>query len=471
MGNTRWIFLLSIVVLCMSCAKQDNTCGQSSGPDLILTDFTAGFQPMTRTAYMDGKIYWESTDRIDLFSGQDLQIKTELSVVSLSEDASTAVFQGFVSESATECLAVYPSSQMNTYSALDGVLTLDFPSEQRPSAYGCMSGANVSVAWGKSADFTFSNVGALVGVRLPESGADIVRISLKAKTEDGHNFGLSGVSRANINISSEEVTAGEGSSATVDILPPGKSFSTGVTYYVSVIPGNYSSLEFSCVDGDGNIYEWTENEVTGLSSGCVRDFGIPDSVFDKLPEEVTIDLNFYQNWPFVEPVLDSENQKQEQKQSESGDIYIVYTGDVYTLPYEYSYEGKSMTAELKFLLRGNLAAYNHTPAGMASSFSPGSANARMAIPGVADRYLKSVTMSVRNGEQYKKGFRLSTVTYADIAECESPAYAGSPAVLSFPVAGQNSIKGMPYFMYFTNGSTSVTSIRLVYTKSQPVAEK
>ena len=267
------------------------------------------------------------------------------------------------------------------------------------------------------------------------------------------------------------MTVAEGTSATVDILPPGKSFSTGVTYYVSVIPGNYSSLEFLCVDGDGNIYEWTENEVTGLSRGCVRDFGIPDSVFDKLPEEVTIDLNFYQNWPFVEPVLDSENQKQEQKQSESGDIYIVYTGDVYTLPYEYSYEGKNMTAELKFLLRGNLAAYNHTPAGMASSFSPGSANARMAIPGVADRYLKSVTMSVRNGEQYKKGFRLSTVTYSDIAECESSAYAGSPAVLSFPVAGQNSIKGMPYFMYFTNGSTSVTSIRLVYTKSQPVAEK
>jgi len=465
MGNTRWIFLLSIVVLCMSCAKQDNTCGQSNGPDLMLTDFTAGFQPMTRTAYMDGRIYWESTDRIDLFSGQDLQIKTELSVVSLSEDASTAVFQGLVSESSPECLAVYPSSQMNAYS--DGILTLDFPSEQRPSAYGFMSGANVSVAWGKSADLTFSNVGALVGVRLPESGADIVRISLKAKTEDGHNFGLSGISRANINISSGEVTAGEGTSATVDILPPGKSFSTGVTYYASVIPGNYSSLEFSCVDGDGNIYEWTENEVAGLSSGCVRDFGIPDSVFDKLPEEVIIDLNFYQNWPFVEPVLDSENQNQ--KQSESGDN--VYTGDVYTLPYEYSYEGKSMTAELKFLLRGNLAAYNHTPAGTASSFFPGSANARMAIPGVADRYLKSVTMSVRNGEQYKKGFRLSTVTYSDIAECESPAYAGSPAVLSFPVAGQNSIKGMPYFMYFTNGSTSVTSIRLVYTKSQPVAEK
>lgn len=465
MGNTRCIFLLSIAVLCMSCAKQENTCGQSNGPDLMLTDFTAGFQPMTRTAYMDGKIYWVSTDRIDMFSGQDLQIKTELSVVSLSEDASTAVFHGVVSESATECLAVYPSSQMNAYS--DGILTLDFPSEQRPSAYGCMSGANVSVAWGKSADLTFSNVGALVGVRLPESGAEIVRISLKAKTEDGHNFGLSGVSRANMNISSEEVTAGEGTSTTVDILPPGKSFSTGVTYYASVIPGNYSSLEFSCVDGDGNIYEWTENEVTGLSSGCVRDFGIPDSVFDKLPEEVTIDLNFYQNWPFVEPVLDSENQNQ--KQSESGDN--VYTGDVYTLPYEYSYEGKSMTAELKFLLRGNLTAYNHTPAGTASSFSPGSANARIAIPGVADRYLKSVTMSVRNGEQYKKGFRLSTVTYSDIAECESPAYAGSPAVLSFPVAGQNSIKGMPYFMYFTNGSTSVTSIRLVYTKSQPVAEK
>ena len=163
MGNTRWIFLLSIVVLCMSCAKQDNTCGQSNGPDLMLTDFIAGFQPMTRTAYMDGKIYWESTDSIDLFSGQNLQVKTELSVVSLSEDASIAVFQGFVSESSPECLAVYPSSQMNAYS--DGVLTLDFPSEQRPSAYGCMSGANVSVAWGKSADLTFSNVGGILHSR------------------------------------------------------------------------------------------------------------------------------------------------------------------------------------------------------------------------------------------------------------------------------------------------------------------
>ena len=73
---------MSIAVLCMSCAKQENTCGQSNGTDLVLTDFTAGFQPMTRTAYMDGRIYWESTDSIDLFSGQDLQIKTELSVES-----------------------------------------------------------------------------------------------------------------------------------------------------------------------------------------------------------------------------------------------------------------------------------------------------------------------------------------------------------------------------------------------------
>ena len=95
----------------------------------------------------------------------------------------------------------------------------------------------------------------------------------------------------------------------------------------------------------------------------------------------------------------------------------------------------------------------------------------MAIPGIRNRYLKSVTMSVRNGEQYKKGFKLSTVTYNDIAECESPAYAGNPAVLSFPVAGYNSIKGMPYFMYFTNNSTSITGIRLVYTKSQPEVAK
>ena len=179
------------------------------------------------------------------------------------------------------------------------------------------------------------------------------------------------------------------------------------------------------------------------------------TVSGSLPKKMEVKLDFTQHWPFNEPV------KSEARQNQKGGKYL---GDTYT----YTHKGVSANGaeeyqvNLPFFFRANAKPHVYA---RARYFDPGSKNCRMTIPAVEGMRLESVILETRNGSEYPKGFKIKNEDFTDLAECLSPSYKGSPAVVKFPTPeGSDTKKGTSYFMSFTDANTHITSITLVYTK-------
>lgn len=178
-------------------------------------------------------------------------------------------------------------------------------------------------------------------------------------------------------------------------------------------------------------------------------------VSGNLPEKMVVKLDFTKDWPFEEPV------KSEDEQNKRGETYL---GDTYTFAYEdaSAYGEEEFQLELPFFFRGNGEPYVYV---RKRCFFPGSKNCRMTIPAVEGMRLESVTMETRNGASFPKGFKIKREDFSDIAECLSPSYKGSPAVVDFPTPdGADTAPGARYFMSFTDAGTQITTITIVYMK-------
>lgn len=174
-----------------------------------------------------------------------------------------------------------------------------------------------------------------------------------------------------------------------------------------------------------------------------------------LPEKMVVKLDFTQGWPFEEPA------RGEDEQNRRGETYV---GDTYTFAYEdaSAYGEGEFQLELPFFFRGNGEPYVYV---RKRCFFPGSKNCRMTIPAVEGMRLESVTMETRNGASFPKGFKIKREDFSDIAECQTPSYKGSPAVVGFPTPeGADTEPGARYFMSFTDAGTQITTITIVYMK-------
>ena len=178
------------------------------------------------------------------------------------------------------------------------------------------------------------------------------------------------------------------------------------------------------------------------------------TVSGSLPKKMEVKLDFTQHWPFNEPV------KSEARQNQKGGKYL---GDTYTYTHKgTSADGAEYQVNLPFFFRANGEPHVYA---RARCFFPGSKNCRMTIPAVEGMRLESVVLETRNGSEYPKGFKIKNEDFTDLAECLSPSYKGSPAVVKFPTPeGSDTKKGTSYFMSFTDAGTQITSITLVYTK-------
>lgn len=167
----------------------------------------------------------------------------------------------------------------------------------------------------------------------------------------------------------------------------------------------------------------------------------------ELPEKVEIILDFTMSWPFNESVCSVENQ------AKRGEVFM---GEPYSHTEFYT------QTDYSFFIRGNIEPYEYV---RGKYFKPGSKNARITLPAIPCMRLKSVTMEVRNGAQYSKGFKIIRKDYSDLAACQNMASAGNPAVVEFPTAmGADTEAGRQYYMSFTSSNIQVTAIKLVYVK-------
>ena len=169
-------------------------------------------------------------------------------------------------------------------------------------------------------------------------------------------------------------------------------------------------------------------------------------------------------------------------------------GEDYTYVYDYLCDGIEMSMDLTFTVsKGSDASasqrYQYTTVSGVSHnvyFNPAN-NGWVRLPGIPGRYLKSVSMFHGNNTAAKR-FRLQEEPptnadgvgrYFSSTPLVSAPSATEPIETSVTVptgtttAGQlvNTEAGRSYTMQFTTGaSLRIFSIRLVYTKDEPVAD-
>ena len=442
-------------VAVVACTNEANDIQKSV--NLVPVEFSASMdevaEPVSKTTlFNNAYVKWEATDKVTLLSGENYSVATELSIKEdgMAEDGSWANFVGLADEGSEAFIAVYPHSASNKYE--NGAVSVTIPSEQVCVKTGMQSGANVSVAASTDTFLKFRNVGTLLGYEIYGSVASVTdKIQLRAKKADGTYAKLTGTAQVTIGEDGIPV-ATEGSEEAVTLLPPEGGFVAGVYYFV-VYPGEYQSLEYTFFNKNGNEAKWTSKQsvTLGRSERHVI-LNIPSPYDNGLPDPMEIKFNFVNNWPFEPACLASAAQTTD--------------GDKYTYWYEYA-NGKNA---YEVIVRANGQAYVK----QASLFNVPAKNARMMLPVVAGKYLKSIEVGVQNG--FEKTFKLMLANgWSPFAETVIGATNTSPAKFEFPlVDGETTINttaGAKYWLSFQAAGTNLTYINLIYTTAEPTVAK
>ena len=445
--------LAAAAVAVVACTTEANDIQKPV--NLVPVEFSASLddatEPVSKTTlFNNAYVKWEATDKVTLLSGENYSVATELSIKEggMAEDGSWANFVGLADEGSEAFIAVYPHSAANKYE--NGTVSVTIPSEQVCVKTGMQSGANVSVAASTGADLKFRNVGTLLGYEIFGSVASVTeKIQIRAKKADGTYAKLTGTAQVTIGEDGIPV-ATEGSEEAVTLLAPEGGFVAGVFYFV-VYPGEYQALEYTFVNKNGSEAKWTSKQsvTLGRSERHVI-LNIPSPYDVALPEEVQINWNFVSNWPFDPACLASDSQTTD--------------GDKYTYLYEHE-KGKNA---YDVIIRANGTAYVKQN----SLFNVPAKNARMMLPVIPGKYLKSVEIGVQNG--YEKQFKLMLANgWSPLAGTVVGATNSSSAKFEFPLAdGEatvNTTAGAKYWLSFQSTGTNLTYINLVYTTAEPTA--
>ena len=225
-------------------------------------------------------------------------------------------------------------------------------------------------------------------------------------------------------------------------------------YYAALLPGTYSKglrVTVNYKQGLPVVKTYFEDGVTIRRSTLTMLDDEP--IDDDLPDEIRVDLKFSEGWPFVETIVSKEDQEAAN-----------YAGDTYTHMLKYEANGVEKEKGLSFFIKGNAQAYEYT----SSRFKPGAKNSRMTLPAISGRYIRAVKMETTNAADYPKGFKLTNMSWKDLATCPQKSYDGLPATLSFPTqTGAKSELGAAYYMYFIDASPLITTISILYSKELP----
>lgn len=471
----------AVAVLAVSCAKDNQDVNMPSSLPEGFKEMTFKAEAVaTKTTFSALQVYWEATDKVSLFSGSEFT-KTELSIKEeggLAEDNSWANFVGLADEESSEFVAVYPSSEANSY---DGTtVNVVIPTEQTAVAKSFQSGANVTVAWSTDQSLEFKNIGSLIGIRFAtvSDAAKTKSLTIKAKKSETEYCGLTGNVSVTIDRDNMVPVASEGSADYVKILPPAEGFEVATTYYAVVCPGTYKGIDVIFTDVNGNEIIKSNPQEYVLERNYGLNIGQIAEPYNTLPDEITISLDFTSETNPLGNFKKIADQTTE--------------GDTYKYSYSYLYKGNTIKESFNYILikgsaRSSTATgyYQHikpndtAAAGIATKtllIVCNSGDTKIKLPGIPGRYLKSVSMSVLNTDNRR--FRLQNDTKnryvsSPWAKAASTTEKATTTV-SFPNTATTfptTTEGVPYTMEFTDKANYyITDITAVYTKTAPVAE-
>ena len=226
-------FIMAAALAVMACNKEETSVPGESSELLAVSE--AG----TKTHLEGTKVVWDKGDAINVFVKNDAGAYVS-STFATSESGSSVVFKGEGVKLDTDVYAVHPFSEGNTFS--DGVFTTSVSSvTQQTVQDGYPAGVNIAV--GRcDADKTvsFRNVGALLKFRLTQEGADTLR-RIEIKANGGEAIAAEGIVSIDWNNGDPRIATSEGTqvSDVVTLTPSAKTFVTGDTYHVWILPGKY----------------------------------------------------------------------------------------------------------------------------------------------------------------------------------------------------------------------------------------
>lgn len=430
------------------------------------------------------EISWARTDEIMVFDRDGAGIRLQT-----TDNETTAIFYTHEWNANTPGYACYPVNAGNVTCTPEGILGMHLGAEQEISslqAWGKDAIISAGKITGNSTAYRINpmkNIMGLIELSMHKPAAKSIKVEPIGDEIMAGDIDIDYTRLENGNADFWSAAAGKSQSASVTIVPAAGSeavtedgcFKAG-TYYVSVLPQTYSEgLRITVTYSDGSTLVrklGADEGITVPRNGIVA-FG--EALDDTLPDEIKIDLVFY-NENDVNPFgtfTPTKDQKPE--------------GETYIWQYGYETDGQKHTEDLEFIISKGAsgATYRYfKPSDIEYQVLTFAQNfGWIKLPGISDRYLKSVTMS--HGNTYDKQFRLQEKSSKDTPgktysckRLKAPS-ATEPidANVTFPTQKgdfgtlTNTEIGKSYYMMFTMGaSLRVFRISLVYTKTEPGTE-
>lgn len=262
----NYLFIAAAMVLAASCAKE-HLPSVSTEPVMVSKTFTADMVA-TKTSLNEGRhVFWTAGDRISVFDNAG---NKNNAFESSNLNGNTALFSGYVSEGASEYIAIYPYKYGTSYNASDRQITIDIPVSQKAVKGSFDNNLNVCIAVSQGETLNFKNVCALLKVTIPESMTNVKALSLTSSTylsgkavitvaENG-SFSIAG--HTSNNNAFKEINLDNGGAA----MEPGD-------YYFVVMPGKYNRIYLGVTTTGNELYTRYSNSIMDIASNAVINLG------------------------------------------------------------------------------------------------------------------------------------------------------------------------------------------------------
>lgn len=267
--NTRSIFMSFMLFILASCVqkeemKEDN---RFSGV-LVKRTFSTTVSQDSKVCLdgSNGEIRWSDPDEISVWDGV-----ANRKFTLVSRDGSSAVFEGYVDEAATDFFAVSPYSEELQVSAPDKPereIRLNFPfvSDQKAVPGNVSAGLCVAVARTSSNTLDFVNKTAMLRFSFAEDLADVTAVTVQSNKNyisGTYNVEWEG------NLAHQGITANKGQTITLSNAD-GTCLRTGINYYMVLPPhANDGGFSVSITLSDGSVYTRSSDKAMQISSGKI----------------------------------------------------------------------------------------------------------------------------------------------------------------------------------------------------------
>lgn len=448
--------LSALAFFSVSCEEDVNKGTVWDDPHFIRIKTVA--QPLTVKGVKYG-YQWAENDSVFVFNEENIVSKLR------TNDPSTNIFFSYDWAGGKPTWAIHPNVKDITFTPdqVSGILIDSLQTVSALNTYGPMTFiGNVSGNRSAYKLNPMKNVTGQIKLSLSISTATSIIVEAPGGEAVAGNIDINPTALMEDASDCITVVDSDAKSSYVKIVPAEGSpastedgcFAAG-SYYLTIIPQVYSQglrITVNQKDAEPLYRNFRDEDGTlTVARGESREFeGNLNEV--ELPDTFTLTFTFLADgsptWPFNEAITPTSSQ----------DV-SAGKGETYTYTYTFEVDGIPFKRDLPFVFYGNKKTYALGSNGLSMGTQ---ANARITLPAVANRYLKSVTVDVTNA--YAKSFSIVNSNWVEMLISPTAPTAGKPSTITFPTNGVTTATNTSYFLRFKAASTNVKTITIVYSK-------